>query len=216
MSTIKFTAPVCLNRMPRKSQEAMMTVAGSVSASAQQELVTEGIENFELPQSLVTSIARSALPPKAKLSRDTVLALLKGSTAFVSTLAGSQVVSAHDIAVAKQHKSITGTDVLKALETLGLGDMVENIQVELQAYREQAKTQAASSSRRGSVGASVSTPLPSIRIKPPRPPTQEETQDAAQQWDAHLKMYSRKGKAPVPTSPPRDTTDSDVQMSSEA
>ncbi len=61
MSTIKFAAPVCLYRMPRKSQEAMMTVAGSVSASAQQGLVTEGIENFELPQSLVTSIARSAV-----------------------------------------------------------------------------------------------------------------------------------------------------------
>ncbi len=140
---------------------------------------------------------------------------------------------AHDIAVAKQHKSITGTDVLKALETLGLGDMVENIQVELQgalldnassvsvffslcllAYREQAKAQPASSSRQGSVGASVSAPLPSIRIKPPRPATQEENEDAAQQWDAHLKMYNRKGKAPATSaSSPRD---SDVQMSSEA
>jgi hypothetical protein len=42
--------------MPRKD-----AYGGSISAQAQQDLVSEGIENFELPKSLVTKIAKSAV-----------------------------------------------------------------------------------------------------------------------------------------------------------
>lgn len=43
--------------MPRKDAP----VAGPISAQAQQDLVSEGIENFELPKSIVTKIAKSAV-----------------------------------------------------------------------------------------------------------------------------------------------------------
>lgn len=42
--------------MPRKDAGS-----GPISAQAQQDLVSEGIENFELPKSLVTKIAKSAV-----------------------------------------------------------------------------------------------------------------------------------------------------------
>lgn len=42
--------------MPRKDAGG-----GPISAQAQQDLVSEGIENFELPKSLVTKIAKSAV-----------------------------------------------------------------------------------------------------------------------------------------------------------
>jgi hypothetical protein len=42
-----------LSHMPRKDQP------GPITAQAQQDLVSEGLDNFELPKSLVTKIAKS-------------------------------------------------------------------------------------------------------------------------------------------------------------
>jgi len=117
--------------MPRKE-----TNTGHISAQAQQDLVSEGIENFELPRSLVTKIAKSAIPENTKLQKETVLSLVKGSTVFINYLAAT----AHDVALSKQHKSISASDVLKALEMIEFGDLVDKLQGELQIYREQAKT----------------------------------------------------------------------------
>ncbi|KAG6369810.1 histone-fold-containing protein [Boletus reticuloceps] len=115
--------------MPRKDAGG-----GAISAQAQQDLVSEGIENFELPRSLVTKIAKSALPENAKLQKETVLSLVKGSTVFINYLG-----DAHDVALSKQHKSIAASDVLKALEMLELGDLVDPLQNELQVYRDNTK-----------------------------------------------------------------------------
>lgn len=38
---------------------------------------------------------------------------------------------AHDVALSKQHKSISASDVLKALEVIELGDLAEQLQPEL-------------------------------------------------------------------------------------
>ncbi|KAJ7279971.1 histone-fold-containing protein [Mycena rebaudengoi] len=117
--------------MPRKEPPP-----GPISAQAQQDLVSEGMENFELPKSLVTRIARSALPENVKLQKETVLSLIKGSTVFINYLAATS----HDVALSKQHKSISASDVLKALEMIEFGDLVDKLQAELLVYREQAKT----------------------------------------------------------------------------
>lgn len=39
--------------------------------------------------------------------------------------------SAHDIAISKQHKSVSASDVLKALEAIQFGDMVGELEDEL-------------------------------------------------------------------------------------
>lgn len=92
--------------MPRKESSNV-----PASAQAQQEAVSEGIENFELPRALVTKIAKSAvrkstfpshldihsreltrltrpnqIPENTKLQKDTVLSLVKGSTVFINYL----------------------------------------------------------------------------------------------------------------------------------
>lgn len=41
--------------------------------------------------------------------------------------------SAHDVALSKQHKSISASDVLKALEMIEFGDLVDPLQNELQS-----------------------------------------------------------------------------------
>jgi len=66
--------------MPRKD-----AYTGPISAQAQQDLVSEGIENYELPKSIVMKIAKSSVPDNVKLQKETVLSLVKGSTVFLST-----------------------------------------------------------------------------------------------------------------------------------
>ncbi|KAF8063277.1 histone-fold-containing protein [Lyophyllum atratum] len=135
--------------MPRKD-----TGGGPISAQAQQDLVSDGIENFELPKSLVTRIAKSAIPENAKLQKETVLSLVKGSTVFINYLG-----AAHDVAVSKQHKSISASDVLKALELIEFGDLVDKLQGELLLYRQHAKTDK---TKKG-----PTTSVPSGKVRPP-------------------------------------------------
>ncbi|KAF9042683.1 hypothetical protein BDP27DRAFT_1434968 [Rhodocollybia butyracea] len=124
--------------MPRKEN------SGPLSAQQQQDLVSDGIDNFELPTSLVIKIAKSAVPDNTKLQKEAILSLVKGSTVFINYLAATQVIlcpvyAASDVAQSKQHKSISASDVLKALELIELGDMVDPLTAELQVYRDQVK-----------------------------------------------------------------------------
>ncbi|KAJ3993661.1 histone-fold-containing protein [Lentinula boryana] len=144
--------------MPRKENP------GPLSAQQQQDLVSEGIDNFELPKSLVTKIAKSAVPDNTKIQKEAILSLVKGSTVFINYLAAT----AHDVAQSKQHKSISASDVLKALEMIELGDLVDPLSAELQVYRDQVKpdknggsaarrASTASASVNGHTAASAST-----------------------------------------------------------
>jgi len=109
--------------MPRKDNANT-----PASAQAQQDAVSEGIENFELPRALVTRIAKSAVPENVKLQKDTVLSLVKGATVFINYLAAT----AHEVSTSKQHKSISASDVFKALELIEFADLIPSLQTELQ------------------------------------------------------------------------------------
>ncbi|EKM51031.1 uncharacterized protein PHACADRAFT_262974 [Phanerochaete carnosa HHB-10118-sp] len=167
--------------MPRKD----MGSGPSVSAQAQQDAASDGIDAYELPKSLVTKLARSAIPENAKLQKETVLALMKGSTVFINYLG-----AAHDVASQKQHKSVSASDVLKALELLDLGDMMPKLQQELTAYRNNQKPdkrrggakgkakdagESASAKAKGKAKAPV-TPTITIpgRVPPPPPPAEND------------------------------------------
>ncbi|KAI0338748.1 histone-fold-containing protein [Trametopsis cervina] len=118
--------------MPRKDAVALSTS----NAQAQQDAVSEGLDAYELPKSLVTRMARSTLPDNTKLQKEMLHAVSNGSTVFVNYLAAT----AHDIAAGKQHKSVSASDVLKALEMIEMGDMVAKLNEQLQAYRDMVKT----------------------------------------------------------------------------
>ena len=62
--------------MPRKE-----TYSGPLSAQAQQDLVSEGIENFELPKSMVMKIAKSSVG----LARHQIVAELVHKTMMIDT-----------------------------------------------------------------------------------------------------------------------------------
>ncbi|EPQ53038.1 histone-fold-containing protein [Gloeophyllum trabeum ATCC 11539] len=128
--------------MPRADSSSNLSKAPS--AKNQQDAV--GIENYELPKSLITKIAKSAIPENTKLQKEVVTSLVKGSTVFINYLGAS---AAHDVAASKQHKSISATDVLKALELLEFADMVPGLQTELQAYRDTQKKGKQSGASKG-------------------------------------------------------------------
>jgi len=143
----------------------------------------------------------SQLPENAKLQKETVLSLVKGSTVFINYLAAT----AHDVAQSKQHKSISASDVLKALELLEFGDLVEPLQSELLVYRELAKTDK---SKKGSanlnngqaVGSSASAP-PNPSKKPGAVPSVPASGAQPQNVSAPLKIPLKpRVKAPKATS----------------
>ncbi|KAF8811350.1 histone-fold-containing protein [Phlegmacium glaucopus] len=176
--------------MPRKD-----AYTGPISAQAQQDLVSEGIENYELPKSVVMKIAKSSIPDNVKLQKETVLSLVKGSTVFINYLAAT----AHDVALSKQHKSISASDVLKALEMLEFTDMVEQLQGELQVYRQLAKpgdkkvekkksshlTTATTTTTTTTTGAASSS-RKTIPPSPPRPILQESAPPPPPQQADHV------------------------------
>ncbi|KAI0033210.1 hypothetical protein K488DRAFT_78023 [Vararia minispora EC-137] len=117
--------------MPRKESSTM-----PASAQAQQDAVSEGIEKLELPRSIVMRLAKSAVPEGTKLQKDTVTALVKGSTVFVNYLgAPAPVYAANDVSQSKQHKSVSASDVLKALEMVDFPDLVQPLQQELKSFK---------------------------------------------------------------------------------
>ncbi|KAG9084782.1 hypothetical protein FS749_004960 [Ceratobasidium sp. UAMH 11750] len=117
--------------MPRLSQAA----TNAASAESQQEVVmaAEGIENYELPKALVTRIAKSAIPENAKLQKEALHALLKGSTVFINYLAAT----AHDLSRARGHKSVGAADVIKAIETIEFNTdgLLKFLEADLEAFR---------------------------------------------------------------------------------
>jgi len=131
-----------------------------VTTESQQSVASDGIYSYELPRSLVAKIARASVPDNCKFQKEAILALLKGSTVFINCLA----VGAHEIAKGKQHKSISASDVLKALEHMQLGDLVGPLQDELPIYRELQKTsrKSASAKSKGAVSTSVTDPANSM------------------------------------------------------
>ncbi|KDQ49726.1 hypothetical protein JAAARDRAFT_42560 [Jaapia argillacea MUCL 33604] len=165
--------------MPRKDASSV-----PVSAQSQQDAVSEGLDNFELPKALVTKLAKSSLPENAKFQKEVVLSLLKGSTVFINYLAAT----AHDIAQSKQHKSVSASDVLKALELLEFGDMGGMLQSELQAYRDiQKRTKHTHAHTSASTGAS--TPAQSSA-----PTAVPSAKGKAKEVDGQVRPASVKGK----------------------
>ncbi|KAG9111912.1 hypothetical protein FRC07_008005 [Ceratobasidium sp. 392] len=135
--------------MPRLSQAA----TNAASAESQQEVVmaAEGIENYELPKALVTRIAKSSIPENAKLQKEALHAMLKGSTVFINYLAAT----AHDLSRARGHKSVGAADVIKAIETIEFNTdgLIKFLEADLEAYRAGTKKTKTTAKPPGAAGA---------------------------------------------------------------
>ncbi|ELU39266.1 hypothetical protein AG1IA_06701 [Rhizoctonia solani AG-1 IA] len=146
--------------MPRLSQAA----TNAASAESQQDVVmaSEGVDNYELPKTLVTRIVKSAvsIPENAKVQREAMHAFLKAATA-------------HELSRARGHKSVGAADVIKAIETIEFNTdgLVKFLEMDLEAYRQGTKKPKpaakpkpkqgdATTTAGASVAASVSTSTP--------------------------------------------------------
>ncbi|WVQ61964.1 uncharacterized protein L199_000097 [Kwoniella botswanensis] len=101
---------------------------------AQQKANSSGISEFELPKSNLTKLAKGSVPDNVKMQQDVTIALLRGSTLFINYLTSA----AHDQAVSRSGKTITASDVIKAITELDFGPsdaLVPLLEQELQAYR---------------------------------------------------------------------------------
>jgi len=142
---------------PKKAQTAAESQADT---AAQDATAATGIESWELPKTLVTKIAKTAVGDAGassstdaggsvptKFTKDATLSLIKGSTVFINYVAAT----AHDIALYRSHKTISAADVIKALEQLEFGDIAALMPAELEAYRahEKAKKAGGGSSKKG-------------------------------------------------------------------
>jgi hypothetical protein len=101
------TKPRCPLPMPPKEKAAN----AGVTAESQQSAASDGIYNYELPRSLVAKIARASVresdpprisdgkhaqvPDNCKFQKETILALLKGSTVFINCLGTYTFVRSH-------------------------------------------------------------------------------------------------------------------------
>ncbi|ODN92027.1 hypothetical protein L198_05699 [Cryptococcus wingfieldii CBS 7118] len=111
-------------------------------ASQQMKANSLGIQDFELPKTTLTKLAKGSIPDNVKMQQDVVLALLRGSTLFISYL----TAAAHDQATSRSGKTVTAADVIKAITEMDFGPadaLVPIMEQELAAYRNhQAKAKA--------------------------------------------------------------------------
>jgi len=100
--------------MPPKEKAAN----AGVTAESQQNAPLDGIYNYELPRSLVAKIARASVrdsdplcvfgdkhaqvPDNCKFQKETILALLKGSTVFINCLGTCALVRSRETLLTPQ------------------------------------------------------------------------------------------------------------------
>ncbi|VDC04816.1 unnamed protein product [Peniophora sp. CBMAI 1063] len=127
--------------MPRKAPVEPPPPPPEVNAVEQQrQLLIENysihrVPDLEPERAIVHQIARDACPEGTRLTRDAVTAITKGASVFMPYI----YYMSEDYAIEKQRKSIQPADVFKALEKIGLGDVVPGIQSELKTYEELQK-----------------------------------------------------------------------------
>ncbi|KAI8054407.1 histone-fold-containing protein, partial [Syncephalis plumigaleata] len=95
-------------------------------------MATSSIEDHDLPKAIMQRIIKSVLPEGAAVQRDAKTALSKACTVFINYLSAT----AHDAATDENRKIISANDVLAAMQTIELGDMVPQLEAELEAYKQ--------------------------------------------------------------------------------
>lgn len=102
-----------------------------------------GIDQYELPKSVIARLAKGAVPAEVKLQKEVPLALVKSSTVFINYLAALS----HDLATDKNTKTITALHVLEAVRQLGWEDggrgLEKELKRELKAFRKIAEAKKA-------------------------------------------------------------------------
>ncbi|GAA5981863.1 hypothetical protein JCM5350_005752 [Sporobolomyces pararoseus] len=112
---------------PRKKVVPAATATTTESAPPATEDDGMGIDQYELPKSVIARLAKSSVPPEVKLQKEVPIALVKSSTVFINYLAALS----HDLATEKGTKTIAALHVLEATKQLGWEDGGKSLEKEL-------------------------------------------------------------------------------------
>ncbi|KAM0787772.1 hypothetical protein ACM66B_003827 [Microbotryomycetes sp. NB124-2] len=118
-----------------------------------------GIDDYTMPRSIITRIAKSSVPPETKMQRDVATGLMHGSAVFVSYV----TMLANDIAMDKGQKTISAQHVLDAVKQLGWDDqsqVLKALRSELTMFRKIAEAKKK--------GESVPSAPPTSLVRPYR------------------------------------------------
>ncbi|KAJ2401407.1 hypothetical protein GGI23_001416 [Coemansia sp. RSA 2559] len=88
------------------------------------------IDDLEFPKAVIMRLIKGSLPENIAIQKEARQAVTKAASVFVSYLAAT----ANDCAREGGHKTIMASDVVKALEAVGLADFIERLQAELAAH----------------------------------------------------------------------------------
>ncbi|KAI9320056.1 histone-fold-containing protein [Dichotomocladium elegans] len=90
------------------------------------------IEDHELPKANIHRVLKNALPPGTALQKEAKTAVSKAATVFINYLSSV----ANDTAKSANHKTITATDVLKAMEVIEMDHLIQPLKESFTAYQQ--------------------------------------------------------------------------------
>ncbi|KAF2747288.1 histone-fold-containing protein [Sporormia fimetaria CBS 119925] len=120
--------------MPTRKSTASAASPENSSKSASKEDGL-GVEDLNLPKSIVQRLAKGVLPANTQIQKDALLAMSKSATVFVNYLSSQ----AAETAARRNKKTVVPEDVFEAMRELEFEAMLPRLQAEVEKF---ASTQA--------------------------------------------------------------------------
>ncbi|KAF2002853.1 histone-fold-containing protein [Amniculicola lignicola CBS 123094] len=89
-----------------------------------------GVEDLNLPKSIVQRLAKGVLPPNTQIQKDALLAMSKSATVFVNYI----TTTAHENAARQNKKTIMPKDIYEAMLELEFQDFLPRLQAEVEKF----------------------------------------------------------------------------------
>lgn len=116
--------------------------------------MAERPEDLNLPTSVVVRIVKEALPDGVNISKEARAAISKAASVFVLFATSC----ANNFAMKSKRKTLTGQDVLAAMEDMEFEKFVEPLKESLEAFRRELKGKKEASEKRKKDKATTSMP----------------------------------------------------------
>ncbi|KAF2447611.1 histone-fold-containing protein [Karstenula rhodostoma CBS 690.94] len=116
---------------PRKSNVSTAAAEDSPKPPAKAARDEEdGLNDLNLPKSIVQRLAKGVLPPNTQIQKDALLAMSKGATVFVNYLTST----AAEHAARSGKKTVMPKDVFDALQELEFDFMLQRVEAEVHKF----------------------------------------------------------------------------------
>eukprot|EP00118_Oscarella_pearsei_P002035 m.9285 g.9285 ORF g.9285 m.9285 type:complete len:171 (+) comp21241_c0_seq1:348-860(+) len=120
--------------------------------------MSEKVEDLSLPTAVITRLIKEAIPEGVLVSKEARAAIGKAASVFI--LYATSCANNH--AVKAKRKTLTGGDVLTAMEDMEFGQFIPALQEALEAFKKEQKEKAERKKKAAAAAASaVATATPS-------------------------------------------------------